>query len=146
MPRQGQSKGLGKTFSVISFGLDEGSLGQGSGGLDEDRIVEKDKGLLRNVRARTFGYAFLATGGVEGDHGWMWEAAADEGIEPAPIEIVAFACLPFAGGEIEMSPITCRLVWLYAWSTYGVYEQAADRQGGVSYEFRVESEPSLSRE
>ncbi len=70
---------------VVAGGIAEDASGEGLGGLDVRRVVEEDEGLLGDVGAGAVGGAFLAGGGVEGEHGGVDEGALPPCVEAAAV-------------------------------------------------------------
>src|SRR5690606_16954635 len=90
---------------------------EGAGRFDVNRIVQQHQGLLRRVRLVASHGAFLARRSVEGEHAWMQERAAPERIKPASKQVLSLVILPFAFGEIQVLPVTRRLIRFDAGAT-----------------------------
>src|SRR5262249_57945497 len=83
--------------------------------------------------------------GVEGQHARVQERAAPVGVQAAAVLVRALILLPVALGEIQIGPVTGRLIRLDTRAANLPGEPAADRPSIITYHLGVEPESTLTR-
>ena len=76
----------------------------------------------------------------------MQKRAAPIRVQAAAVAAFARGIFPFAFREIQIRPITGRLIRLHAAAAHGINQQPADRERVVADHFRLEPEAALPRE
>ena len=80
------------------------------------------------------------------DQARMQEGALPEGVDAAPVQIVAVAGRVFALRKIQRRQIAIRLVRPHARAAELLDQQSGDLERDVAHRFRIHAEPALPRE
>jgi len=122
----------------------EEPTGEGSGGCEEDGVVEQGECLQWGVGALAAGADLAGVGAVEGDVLGEGRLPSGEGVEAAAVAVWAGA-----GRPIDVKTFgddAFGLGWEYAWSADGGGEESTDGEGGVADLFGGEAETGLAGE
>src|SRR5690242_7617107 len=93
-PRQAQAKRQFRARVSVRTGTAHHPAGQGLGGFEKCRIVQRRERLERRIGSDAAHRANLAAGRVEVEQAGIRRGAADEGVNSAPVAILATALFP----------------------------------------------------